>query len=227
MSRGKLLPYEPALRVPMVVRGPGIEPGTQSQEIVANQDIAPTLLNLAGARAARRMDGRSMARFWRKPERISRRPILISSYSSATPLVPGDYPGETLVPTVAAGSDSVAGTSGLAPNTDYVGIRLGPYKYVELGSGEGELYVLTRDPAELENRYSDPRYRRDRQVPRHRTGPAARLPRRRMPGADLEVAATARLAGFGGVSATCAPLSAGGRRTAPGGPKAAPRAARR
>ena len=160
VSRGKLLPYEPALRVPMVVRGPGIEPGSESREVVANQDVAPTLLNLAGARAARRMDGRSMAGFWRKPERISRRPILISSYSSATPLTPSDYPGETLVPPSAAAGQPGAGTSGLVPRTDYVGIRLGPYKYVELESGEGELYVLTRDPAELENRYSDPRYRR-------------------------------------------------------------------
>ncbi len=160
VSRGKLLPYEPALRVPMVVRGPGIEPGSQSREVVANQDVAPTLLNLAGARAARRMDGRSMAGFWRKPERISRRPILISSYSSATPLTPSDYPGETLVPPSAAAGQPGAGTSGLVPRADYVGIRLGPYKYVELESGEGELYVLTRDPAELENRYSDPRYRR-------------------------------------------------------------------
>jgi len=161
VSRGKLLPYEPALRVPMVIRGPGIEPGSTSREVVANQDIAPTLLNLAGARAARRMDGRSMVRFWKKPGRISRRPILISSYSSATKDPQGDYPGESLVPSGGPGSgEQGAGTSGLVPKTDYVGIRLGPYKYVELESGEGELYVLTRDPAELENRYSDRRYRR-------------------------------------------------------------------
>ena len=41
-----------------------------------------------------------------------------------------------------------------------VGVRVGPYKYVELESGEGELYVLTRDPAELENVYYDQRYSR-------------------------------------------------------------------
>ena len=156
VDRGKLLPYEPALRVPMVIRGPGIEPGSESRELVANQDIAPTVLNLAGARAARRFDGRSMARFWRRPERISRRPVLISSYQAATPLTKSDYPGESVLPDIPPG----ARTSGPVSRTDYVGVRVGPYKYVELESGEGELYVLTRDPAELENVYYDQRYSR-------------------------------------------------------------------
>jgi N-acetylglucosamine-6-sulfatase len=160
VSRGKLLPYEPALRVPMVVRGPGIEPGSQSDELVANQDVAPTILKLARARAARRVDGRSMVRFWNRPDRISRRPVLISSYSSSVPLAESDYPGEPLTVTGGGAEGSGAGASGLVTSADYVGIRLGPYKYVELESGERELYVLTRDPAELENRYSDPRYRR-------------------------------------------------------------------
>ncbi len=157
VSRGKLLPYEPALRVPMVIRGPGIEPGSESQEIVANQDLAPTLLKLAGAKAARRFDGRSMERFWKRPERVSRRPILISSYQMATPQAKSDYPGEPLV-LPAQGSD--ARSSGLVSAGDYVGVRVGPYKYVELETGEGELYVLSQDPGELENRFYDPGYRR-------------------------------------------------------------------
>ncbi len=157
VSRGKLLPYEPALRVPMVVRGPGIEPGTESREIVANQDIAPTVLKLAGAKAARRIDGRPMIRFWKRPERISRRPVLISSYQAATLFSKSDYPGESLVlPDEGPGARS----SGPVGSGDYVGVRVGPYKYVELETGEGELYVLSKDPGELENRYYDPDYRR-------------------------------------------------------------------
>ncbi len=157
VSRGKLLPYEPALRVPMVIRGPGIEPGSESREIVANQDIAPTVLKLAETRPAKRIDGRSMARFWKRPERISRRPVLISSYSSATPSLKSDYPGESpLLPDESPGAHS----SGLVSSADYVGVRVGPYKYVELETGERELYVISRDPGELENRASDPEYRR-------------------------------------------------------------------
>ena len=185
ISRGKLLPYEPALRVPMLIRGPGISPGSVSREPVANQDIAPTVLNLTGARAARRMDGRTMARFWQDPDRLSRRPLLLSSYAAATPLVPSDYPRESL--SVGAGrSDATA--SATVGTQNYAGVRLGPYKYVEYESGERELYVLSQDPAELENCFGDPAYGRivrylDRELDRLRACRAAdcRTPSPRWP----------------------------------------------
>jgi arylsulfatase A-like enzyme len=145
--RGKLMPYEPALGVPLAVRGPGIRHGRTSRELVANQDIAPTIVDLAGAAAGRQMDGRSMVRFWREPNRLSRRAILISSYS-ATGTLP---PEETNAPGATASATPL-------PTPDYVGIRLGPYKYVEYQTGERELYDLTRDPAELYNKAGLPRW---------------------------------------------------------------------
>lgn len=155
ITRGKLLPYEPAVRVPFVIRGPGIQPKTRSFEPVANQDVAPTILRLAGARAGRNMDGRPMKRFWVDPKRRTRRPILLSSYQQITRLIPGDYPEETAE---AAGRKN-AGAAVSSPNQNYVGIRLGPYKYIRYENGELELYVLREDPAELRNRANDPRYR--------------------------------------------------------------------
>jgi arylsulfatase A-like enzyme len=144
--RGKLMPYEPALGVPLAVRGPGIRHGRTSRELVANQDIAPTIVDLAGAAAGRQMDGRSMVRFWREPNRLSRRAILISSYSAADTLPP-------------EGSSSPGATTSSTPATpNYVGIRLGPYKYVEYQTGERELYHLTRDPAELHNKAGLPKW---------------------------------------------------------------------
>jgi arylsulfatase A-like enzyme len=137
-SFGKLLPYEPAVRVPMVIRGPGIRPGSTSGELVANQDIAPTVLDLAGARAGSRVDGRSMARFWRDPSRRSRRAVLLSSYS--------------LAPSPSFISRSGAGTSNRNSVVNYTGVRIGPYKYIEYESGEWELYDLRRDPGELQNK---------------------------------------------------------------------------
>jgi N-acetylglucosamine-6-sulfatase len=41
LQRSKFLPYEPSVRVPLFVRGPGIEPGSRSGELVANIDLAP------------------------------------------------------------------------------------------------------------------------------------------------------------------------------------------
>lgn len=163
ISRGKLLPYEPALRVPFVIRGPGIRPGTRSFEPVANQDVAPTIIRLAGARAALTIDGRSMIPFWKDPKKRSRRPILLSSYATITRLIPGDYPDDPEQPGDGGTEDRTrrdkdASASVRSPDQNYVGIRLGPYKYIRYESGETELYVLSEDPAELENRAGDPRY---------------------------------------------------------------------
>jgi arylsulfatase A-like enzyme len=135
---GKLLPYEPAIEVPMVIRGPGIRPGSTSAELVANQDLAPTILELAGASAGRRFDGRPMAPFWRNPARRSRRAILLSSYS--------------LNPPAPAASGTGAASSSGTGAVNYTGVRIGPYKYIEYESGEWELYDLRRDPGELQNK---------------------------------------------------------------------------
>jgi arylsulfatase A-like enzyme len=52
--------YEESMRVPMLAYAPGfIAPGSKIDDMVRNIDIAPTLLELAGARPAIEMDGRS------------------------------------------------------------------------------------------------------------------------------------------------------------------------
>ena len=53
--------YEESMRVPMLAYAPGyIAPGSTVTPVVRNIDIAPTLLDLAGARATGPMDGRSV-----------------------------------------------------------------------------------------------------------------------------------------------------------------------
>ena len=42
------MPYETDLRVPLLVRGPGIEANTSSANVVTNVDLAPTILHMAG-----------------------------------------------------------------------------------------------------------------------------------------------------------------------------------
>jgi N-acetylglucosamine-6-sulfatase len=159
IHRGKLLPYEPAVRVPFVMRGPGIKKGSTSREPVANQDIAPTILKLTGAKAKSKIDGRPMNSFWKNTKRHSRRPLLLSSYQQATRFIPGDYPEEPPVLTPSKAKKG-AQVSAKAANHNYVGIRVGPYKYVNYEEGESELYVIPQDPHELDNRYGKPRYRK-------------------------------------------------------------------
>jgi len=56
----KNLPYEPALQVPLVVRGPGLPAGAVRRQLYGMVDLAPTFTALAGATATRVVDGRSM-----------------------------------------------------------------------------------------------------------------------------------------------------------------------
>jgi arylsulfatase A-like enzyme len=53
--------YEPGLRVPLLVRGPGIKAGQVPAQFVGNTDLAPTFLDLAGLPVPDSMQGRSLA----------------------------------------------------------------------------------------------------------------------------------------------------------------------
>jgi arylsulfatase A-like enzyme len=52
--------YEPGLRVPLLARGPGIKTGLTPAQFVANIDLAPTFLDLAGLKIPDSMQGRSL-----------------------------------------------------------------------------------------------------------------------------------------------------------------------
>ena len=53
--------YEESMRVPMLVYAPGlVTPGSKVTQVVRNIDIAPTMLELAGAPPVENMDGRSV-----------------------------------------------------------------------------------------------------------------------------------------------------------------------
>jgi arylsulfatase A-like enzyme len=52
--------YEPGLRVPLIMRGPGIVAGGTPDAFVANIDLAPTFLDLAGVPVPESMQGRSV-----------------------------------------------------------------------------------------------------------------------------------------------------------------------
>jgi N-acetylglucosamine-6-sulfatase len=59
---GKLLPYEPSIRVPLILRGPGVPQGERRSQLVENIDLAPTILAAARAKGDPILpaDGRSL-----------------------------------------------------------------------------------------------------------------------------------------------------------------------
>lgn len=52
--------YEPGLHVPLIARGPGVKPESVPEQFVANIDLAPTFLDLAGIPVPDSMQGRSI-----------------------------------------------------------------------------------------------------------------------------------------------------------------------
>ena len=57
---GKQSPYDESLRVPLIVRGPGVPAGAVVDAMALNIDLAPTFAELAGASPADFVDGRSL-----------------------------------------------------------------------------------------------------------------------------------------------------------------------
>jgi N-acetylglucosamine-6-sulfatase len=60
VQTGKVLLYEPSVRIPLIMRGPGIPSGGRRSQLVANIDLAPTILAATRVRAGKTVDGRSL-----------------------------------------------------------------------------------------------------------------------------------------------------------------------
>jgi N-acetylglucosamine-6-sulfatase len=157
LTGGKFLAYEPATHLPLLIRGPGIRPGSESDELTMNIDIAPTLLELAGVEADKSIDGRSMVPFLRDPELRTLRPALFESFVETSDVQEN---GAIAEPATSRRARAAGGATAslLAPPKDYGGIRLGPYKYIAWPNGEKELYDLEKDPNELNNIVRIPNY---------------------------------------------------------------------
>lgn len=76
---GKVLVYEPSVRVPLILRGPGVPAGVRRTNLAANVDLAATILDVANARPGRRLDGRTLLPFARDGLVRSGRDILLET----------------------------------------------------------------------------------------------------------------------------------------------------
>lgn len=77
MPSGKVLVYEPSIRVPLLVRGLDFPQGRRLRQPVSNVDVAATILDVAGATAGRRLDGRSLVPLLRDPNVSWGRDLLV------------------------------------------------------------------------------------------------------------------------------------------------------
>jgi N-acetylglucosamine-6-sulfatase len=163
LAAGKRSPYEEDIRVPLIVRGPGVAAGA-------------TIPALAGVPVPTEVDGRSLVP-WLSGARPSawRTAVLLDHWATeAAPVWHGRVGDELLLPELEPADlderselgmptpdDPLARTRGvgrLRGIPAYHGLRTERYAYVEYRTGERELYDLLTDPDELSNlaRQADP-----------------------------------------------------------------------
>ena len=123
---GKIWPYEPSARVPLIMRGPGIPAGLHLRQTVANIDLAPTIADFAGVRPGLTEDGMSL------------KPLFAD---------PGVFWGRDLLH---------EGPLNDQLQMKFSVIRTPRWVYTKRIAGGDELYDLQRDPDELTNLRSDP-----------------------------------------------------------------------
>jgi arylsulfatase A-like enzyme len=165
LAGGKFLAYEPSTHLPFLIRGPHIRAGNETNQLAANIDIAPTVLELAHVRPDKSVDGESLFPYAHDPTLIKRRPILFESFVQTNDVEENGGGPPAAPARVAAGkagggpgvNERPAGAKASinAPPKNYYGIVLGPYKYIQWPDGEKELYNLEKDPYELNNRVRD------------------------------------------------------------------------
>jgi arylsulfatase A-like enzyme len=131
--------YDEVLRVPLVIRGPGVEPGASIAQQVRLMDLAPTLLELAGVEPLTGVEARSLAPLLR----LGTLPYLAAFAESA--------PARTQFPE----QDKIylPGIRG-----KWRMVRTDRWKLIQIPRAEGdlyELYDLVDDPGETRNRFAD------------------------------------------------------------------------
>jgi N-acetylglucosamine-6-sulfatase len=123
--------YEESLKMPLVVRWPGmIQAATTLDAQTQNIDFAPTLLEAAGVTPPTEMQGMSLVPLLRDPNAEWRDAIYYHYYEE--------------------GEHNVA---------RHEGVRTDRYKLIRFyDAGEWEFYDLEKDPREMQSRYDDPEY---------------------------------------------------------------------
>lgn len=80
LPAGKMFVYEESIKVPLIIYSPALPSGQTIPKIAANIDIAPTIVELAGAQAQRTMDGRSLMSLINDPNVQWRGDLLIENF---------------------------------------------------------------------------------------------------------------------------------------------------
>jgi N-acetylglucosamine-6-sulfatase len=167
LSIGKWTAYDEDIRVPLIVRGPGVPEGRKLEHLVLNNDLAPTFADLAGVEVPSFVDGRSLVPLLADdppPPQDWRQAFLVESIAESAEIpssVVGNAPLRLLTGDVQPSEDwrraSPLQKSSIkeAGRPAFKAVRTEDHLYVEYDTGESELYDLQKDPYELNNIYEE------------------------------------------------------------------------
>ena len=148
LNAQRRLAYEGSVRIPMVIRYPGlIEPGSRPEQMVLSIDLASTVLHLAGQEPEDPMQGASLVAILGGGDPQDWRTSLLIEHHSD----PDDYLRGAPGPGRASEFVRVLGMG-------YKAVRTERYKYIRYTDLEGmdELYDLEVDPHEMNNLIDSP-----------------------------------------------------------------------
>ncbi|MEZ5461739.1 sulfatase [Dokdonella sp.] len=138
---GKVLAYEESIRVPLMLRGPGIAQGERRAAMVLNNDLAPTIAELAGVSLSAGADGRSLVPLFLHDNPPDwRRRFLVEHFRDVAP-APGSYLDYLAVRTAAGDSNNTGNQILIDWRTDWL---------VDPSPAGIEHYDLASDPYQLD-----------------------------------------------------------------------------
>jgi N-acetylglucosamine-6-sulfatase len=167
LSVGKWTAYEEDIRVPLIVRGPGVPKGQTLDHLVLNNDFAPTFADLGGAEIPDFVDGRTLGPLLSDdpPPTDDWRQAFLEEAMAESAVAPAsvtEEAGPRLLTGDVQPSEEVGRASPLqkssvkeAGRPALEAVRTRDHMYVEYETGESELYDLEKDPYELNNVYED------------------------------------------------------------------------
>lgn len=151
------------LRIPLILRGPGIPTGATCRAQVSNIDVVPTVLGLAGLPVPESVQGRAFGHCLADPASGHRDAVFaeVGAPQPPPPPVPrSDYAEHNRRRTE---QDGWFWFCDYASHGRSAAIRTAEWKYVFYVGDCEELYDLTHDPCEVRNLAADPAHaaRRD------------------------------------------------------------------
>jgi N-sulfoglucosamine sulfohydrolase len=170
LHRGKITSYEFGLRVPFIVKWPGVvESGVRSEALVSFVDIMPTFLDVAGLPKPAYLPGKSIVPILTGERPQGDRKLLYSAYNSHTTGLKNFWPARTVTDGRYKLINNLLGDGKTTRYGDN-GSSFMITKMLE-ASAEGraliertatppafELFDLKRDPGELTNLAGNPEY---------------------------------------------------------------------